>query len=439
MNHEVIRLGLEDMSKEIEKNFPNRSFAVTVALSVKAQMLIDGITQPFTLIFMGNPSTSKSTILEIVGCLPDSYVSDSFTPKSFVSHASNTKKKDLEKVDLLPRIKHQTLITPELAPIFSGKQDDLIVYFGMLTRILDGRGFQSDSGVHGKRGYSGDYYFTWLGAVVDIPHRVWSLLGNLGPKIFFFRLPEDRKSSEQKALEIKKLLRENSYVQRLQSSKDKIAGFWYLVQDTFSAFDDKISWDSQKDDEQTIDLIIKLAMVLSNLRGTIPTWHTRDSGGSTYNFEAPIKEDPSRASNAFYNLARGHAVIHGRNYIIKDDLSVVIPTAMSSAPRERVELFRYLVELNGTINTDEFMQYAGVSRATALKEMEKMNVLGLVRKESINSVTKPVNTVKLRDEFSWFLSDEFKRYWKKFQDSLTTSDSKLSTKKQENLEKYDLR
>lgn len=438
MNHQIIMTGWNELKQKIDSNFPNRSFAIEELLSVKAQMLIEGITQPFTLILMGNPSTYKSTILEIISCLPDCYVSDSFTPKSFVSHASNTKKKDLEKVDLLPRIKHQTLITPELAPIFSGKQDDLIVYFGMLTRILDGRGFQSDSGVHGKRGYSGDYYFTWIGAVIDIPHRVWSLLGNLGPKIFFFRLPDDRKSSDDKLLEIKKTLKENSYVQRLQESKDTIAGFWYLVNDTFDVFTQKIIWDTQNDDEETFERIIKLAMVLANLRGTIPTWQTHDSGGSMYNFEAPIKEDPSRASSAFYNLARGHAVIQGRNYITKDDLRVVIPTALSSAPRERVELFRQLIEHNGILDTDEFMKYAHVSRATALKEMEKMEVLGLVTKESINSATKPVTTVKLRDEFRWFLSDEFHVYWKQFKDSLTPSNSKLSETRQDNLENYDV-
>ena len=83
---------------------------------LEAQQLISGITQVFTLIFMGNPSSYKSTILEIVSILPDCYVSDAFTPKSFVSHSANSKKNELEKVDLLPRIRHKTLITSELAP-----------------------------------------------------------------------------------------------------------------------------------------------------------------------------------------------------------------------------------------------------------------------------------------------------------------------------------
>jgi len=206
----------------IEHDFPNRAFTIEAGLSVKAQLKIEGITQVFALIFMGMPSTHKSTVLEIISSLEDCYVSDSFTPKSFVSHSANSKKADLHKVDLLPRIKHKTLITAELAPMFSGNSDDLIEKFGMLTRILDGRGFKSDSGIHGQRGYSGDYSFMWLGAIVDIPHRVWKLIGNLGAKMYFLRLPTDRKSTNAKLEEIKKSLKDDSYVQRLESSKHAI-------------------------------------------------------------------------------------------------------------------------------------------------------------------------------------------------------------------------
>jgi len=36
-----------------------------------------------------------------------SYRSDKFTPASFVSQAANVRSKGLEKVDLLPKIKHK--------------------------------------------------------------------------------------------------------------------------------------------------------------------------------------------------------------------------------------------------------------------------------------------------------------------------------------------
>lgn len=421
---------------EIESNFPNRFNAIEAGLAVKAQMQIDGITQPFVLIFMGPPSTLKSTILEIILSLPDCYRSDSFTPRSFVSHSANVKKEKLEKIDLLPRIKHKTLVTPELGTMFSGNQDAIVENFGMLTRILDGRGFQSDSGVHGQRGYVGDYYFTWLGAVVDIPHRLWRLMGNLGPRIYFYRLPEDQKLPEEKLQEIKKSLKENSYSQRLASTKTAIRKFWIVLGKRPDKEDGKVVWDPQKDDEETLERIVKLAMVLASFRAAIPTWHTNegDSGGANYHFETPIKEDPSRASGILYNLAKGHALLYGRNYITKDDLYIIIPIVLSSAPKERVDLFRLLIENNGSLNTDQFMEKAKVSRATARKEMQKLTIMKLVDITQEEGTTKPFMAVKLKKEFNWFLSTEFKKYWNDFKTSHTHKNSKLSHD-EDNLEK----
>lgn len=425
---------LSRLENTVNAQFSGRAFALLVCLSVKAQMHIEGVTQVIVLIIMGNPSSYKSTILEIMTELDDTYVSDSFTPKSFVSHSANSKKKDLEKVDLLPRIRHKTLITPELAPLFSGNPDQLIEYFGMLTRILDGRGFQSDSGVHGKRGYSGDYSFTWLGAVIDIPHRVWKLLGNLGPKMYFLRLPGEKNFGEEKIDEIRQTLRGKPYSEKIKICKNEVREFWKLVQNSSLISNKKIIWMYERDDEQTIRKIIKLSMLLAKLRAVVPTWHTSEpgAGGANYNFETPIEENPSRASSALYNLARGHAVINGRNYVTKDDLVVVIPVTLSSAPKERVDLFRLLIESNGSLNTNGFMRAAGVSRATARKEMQKLVKIGLADEFEEQTETKPVLAIRLKSEFDWFLSEEFLGYWNMFKSLLTSGNSKLS---QENLEK----
>ena len=72
--------------------------------------------------------------------------------------------------------------------------DDLIQILGIMTRILDGNGYESDSGAQGHRGYSGKMMFTWIGAAVDIPHKVHKLLGTLGPKSIF---PKTTSYSEQ--------------------------------------------------------------------------------------------------------------------------------------------------------------------------------------------------------------------------------------------------
>lgn len=93
---------------------------------------------------------------------------------------------------MLPRIKDKCLLAPELAPIFS-KRDDEVNDLGTLTRVLDGHGYQSDSGAHGSRGYSGEYMFTMIGAAVNIPSKIYSKLSNLGPKLFFLRMPRSNK------------------------------------------------------------------------------------------------------------------------------------------------------------------------------------------------------------------------------------------------------
>ena len=96
----------------------------------------------------------------------------------------------------------------------------------------------------------------------------------------------------------------------------------------------KIQWDISKDDEETLLKIIKLADLLGPIRGVAQTWETRGTQGSDYGYTIPVIEDPSRATTQLYNLAKGHALSQGRNYVTKDDLSIVVKTALSTGPVE---------------------------------------------------------------------------------------------------------
>ena len=409
LSQEQHRKTLEEI---VNSNFDECYSTLEVCLSVKAQGVIEGITLPFCLILLGNPSSYKTTMLNIVEALPNCYRSDSFTAKSFVSHSTNVKRKDLDKIDLLPKIKHKTLITPEMATIFSAKDEHLIEIFGMLTRILDGKGFQNDSGTHGHRGYEGDYYFTWLGASVEIPHKVWKVLGNLGSKMYFFRIRQDACSEEDKHLQIMNSLKNRLYDIRLHEAKEQAAKFWQCLLQLVDQDKNKIIWNFLKDDPKTKDKIVIMAQLLSKQRSTIPTWHTSQSSGSNYNFEHPIIENPDRAAHSLYNLARGHAVLYGRNFVTMDDFGVVIKVVLSSTSIERSELMRLLINNNGILNTNQLVEQGKVSRDTALKIMQQFTLIGLVNKTEESETTKPVVTIKLKPYFDWLLSDEFKQLYK---------------------------
>ena len=430
-HQKLMEKSLSKLVTTVDDNFTGRGFVVETLLSVKAQLKIEGITQVFALIMMGSPSSFKSTTLEIVSVLPDSYQSDSFTPRAFVSHSANTTKKDLSKVDLLPRIRHKTMITPELAPLFSAKPENIQEHFGVLTRILDGRGYTSDSGVHGQRGYSGDYHFMGLGAVVDIPHGVWRLLGNLGAKMYFFRIPADNISDEEFEKQMVSQMGNNTYNSKLEECKEEITKLWDGLETCPHLKDGKVIWNISKDDLHTKKIITKVASALASLRAVVPTWHTHESGGSNYNYETPTIENPSRASNALYNLARGHAVVCGRNYILQDDLRVVLPVALSSASKQRTDLFKMLVVNGGTLTTTEFEEKAHLSKTTALKEMEQLSIIGLADITDTQTGTKPIKTISIKSKYEWFLGKEFKDLWEDIQQSMSPSYSSSSSNRYE--------
>ncbi|MGA9843564.1 MAG: hypothetical protein WBQ25_14730 [Nitrososphaeraceae archaeon] len=90
---------------------------------------------------------------------------------------------------MLPNVKNRIFCTPEFAPIFTLREDDLRAILGIITRIADGQGLASNSGVYGRRAYEGTHMFTWIGAAVEVPYMVYKVLATLGPKLYFFRLP----------------------------------------------------------------------------------------------------------------------------------------------------------------------------------------------------------------------------------------------------------
>src|SRR5262249_48388891 len=66
-----------------------------------------------------------------------------------------------------------------------------------LTSILDGNGYSSVSGSHGKRGYVGRYMFNWLGATTPIPERTHGVMAQLGNRILFYEVVGDEWPEEK--------------------------------------------------------------------------------------------------------------------------------------------------------------------------------------------------------------------------------------------------
>jgi len=276
---------------------------------------------------------------------------------------------------------------------------------GILIRVLDGEGYEKSGGVHGKRGYIGDYLFMLLSASTPIRPRIWKVMGNLGSRLFFFNIDGSEKDEMTLANQLKTSCRDKEIVCR-EATEEFIKTLW-------SKYPQGITWDKEKDDTNLTQIIARLAMVLAKLRSPINVWEEA-AGQKKYNHTQIIVEMPDRLNQLLYNITRGHALVCGRENIAREDLVMTIRVALDSALPNRSKIFKHLIYSNGELATSEVMRIIKCSRPTALRLMQEMTLLELVDTsgdldDEIHHESKQEQRIILKDKYSWFISDECKK------------------------------
>lgn len=180
---------LERVKRLVRAHYNGLLPAVECGLAVFGTMPLSGRTRPLSVIFETTSGYGKSAVTQMffplagTGLDKYAYRCDKFTPKAFVSHAANVSKDKLSEIDLLPQLRNKVLVTKELAPIFRGRDDELKETFSILIAVLDGKGFSSNSGVQGKRGYEENIVFNWLGATTPLRRDTHRLMYQLGTSV----------------------------------------------------------------------------------------------------------------------------------------------------------------------------------------------------------------------------------------------------------------
>ena len=394
----------------VNKYMPNLWPALECELSVQKILNIKDCTLPFAGIILGPPSSLKTQVIELLRDWPHTFYTDNFSAKSFVSHTTAVPKEQLVQIDLLPKIKNKCFLTPELAPTFAAKDDDLVQILGIMTRILDGNGYESDSGAQGHRGYSGKTMFTWVGAAVDISPKVHKYLGTLGPKLYFYRPPVLQKKTESDYLQ---QIATDDFNKKVSEIREALLDYlkWFeigpeMIIDNESGLT-KMPWNCEKDDKQAQKYIIRMAGLLAHLRGVVPTWNTYGTQGSDYGYALPTIEQPDRAIQQLTNLAKGHALLTGRNFVTLDDIPLIIGVVLSTASKERVTVFDLLLAKDGVLTASDISLSLNMSPPTAHKTMLQLWVLELVDEEGSDDIDT-IHRITLKPKFKWFTSREFR-------------------------------
>lgn len=391
-------VSFDEWSNVVKANFPDLIFPAEVGLSVCAQTLIKDISNPFALVFIDVPSSGKTIVVNFFDDLPEiTYSTDKFSAASFVSNAANVSKAELAQVDLLPRIQYRMFLIRDLAPLFAKRDEDLNESLGILTRVLDGEGLNTDSGVHGHRGYRGDYFFTLLAASTPIQPHVWKVMGNLGSRLLFLGVNSRNKDEGELANQLVDVAYKEKEKACREATRDLLYSLW-------GQYPAGVEWDKKADPQAVRAIITRCAMLLARLRGVVNVWQD-DFMSTDYKFGTPLVEKPDRLNQQFYNLARGHALVSGRTQLSMDDVRPIVELCIDGAPTARARVFRLLIDRGGSLRTSEVEKALNCSKPTALKEMKTMQILGICTYSELTMGQE--YEITLIDDLAWFLGAEF--------------------------------
>jgi hypothetical protein len=415
---------IDEVREAVQKYFPDYWLDTICCIDVVTSMVFKDFSSPIALIMVGPPSSGKTTILDFFISGKDRlsgyvYRCDNFTPKAWLSHIASLSKDKLKEIHLLPRIEDKTMVTKDLACLFSKNYEDLEEDIGVVTVVLDGKGLSTDSGSKGKVEYTGKdghVYFCWLGATTPLTDRVWNVIGLKGNRFLFLNI-KDREADDETIAE--NIYGEITYPEKVSICSQIISRYikyFYWKNRQYS-----IKWDRKKDRVSLVALkIIKLSNLVAKLRA--PVYYFIDDYGRERRtqFIKDKTEIPLRLAEQLSTMARSNAINHGRYELNEDDLKLVRYIALSSVPIEKKLTLETLIsselKISGrpAVRTRELVEKLNISK---YKAKELIMLFGILE---ICDVIEPEGrqdaqgrryavgeyTMVLKEEYLWLTEPE---------------------------------
>jgi len=261
-----------------------------------------------------------------------------------------------------------------------------------MTHLMDGEGLTRDSGSHGKRGYKGDYRFSFIGASTPLKSRAWDVMGNAGYRFVFYH--KEPRPDDQETLK-SDLFGDSRYKEERAECRQKVQSFLHRLWNEHGGYgsipDDEISFS-----DAAQDAVLYLAKVIKFSRATL----TEQSSE-----EGPVvrREDPRRVGAVLREIAKGRTLIDGETTVDVDDVVVSARVALSTMPSKRRPLIRALLNPSnsGQLTRNEVEDALGVSKPTALDRMRLMDTLGIAEFTEVEDDDSDKKKLELRDDFEW--------------------------------------
>jgi len=249
----------------------------------------------------------------------------------------------------------------------------------------------SDSGVHGQRGYGCDVVFNWLGATTPLPAKTHRMMYQLGTRLLFFETPSQQPTEEELT----------AYAERDDSANAECE-----CQAVVNAFAIDFFTRHPVGSVEPKSVVVSKEMARSLTRyATLLSYGRRevrysDGDWGSEPTVASEPEGPYKIVNYFKELARAHALIHGRNVVTDADLDMVASIAVSSIPKHLRHIVREL-QRNGSVTSSHYAKLRAICAPTARCHLEELALteIGVLKKGT--PATNEPDTLTLAPSFSW--------------------------------------
>lgn len=320
---------IEKVLETVRNLGENRDFVILSILAVFVSTFLDQ-KDPVWLMIVGNPSSNKTTLVDLLKDVSDVYRLDSMTANPF---SSGQREKDKPQ-DLLPLLNGKCFIIKEYGTLF-GRSDEMVKQLiSDLVAIYDGE-YSKHSPTRGTIRY--ETYFSHIGCVTPMSLSSRQRYMNaVGARFLFLRIPALAQSEREKNLE-------GIWNAGNRKSKEEVAEVIYqfcvyLKAKVHGGTTIHFSDDAKKS-------INQLALLTARARGIVITEKTsfkNDEGVTQNHYEvSDIQvEEPFRALKQLRKMAKSLAIVCSHESVGKKELEILRRITLSSMPVRRADVLR---------------------------------------------------------------------------------------------------
>jgi hypothetical protein len=239
--------------------------------------------------------------------------------------------------------------------------------------------------------------FGWLGATVPVKSEVHALMSSLGNRFLFYEMPA---VGEPLLDELVKYAKQDRSSEAEEVTGSLITALLLFFERYPVGSEEPFGSVDRNSIQMSDDLVTELtrwALFLAAGRARLKREREKSEIHSRGRASA---EDPHRIINYFRTLARGHALIHGRDHVNRSDLKSIEHVAISSVPGHLRPLLRAF-QSQWQIDSPLAATLCNVSMPTARKYLLELALLKFGSLEKGDPTTNRPDVLTRSAAYSW--------------------------------------